>query len=127
MIWVGAEDAIYVLYSGEQMTTRWDRFEDEWDPGELDRDPDLTPPPGLQQPIRGFGLVWRTKPYVRERLGWAVDQERGYTTVKQRTTRYKYNAWYLLALDDDVWYLGPERSSWDKLQPDAVRLGELTE
>jgi hypothetical protein len=60
-------------------------------------------------------------------LGWAVDEEQGYTTVMQRTTRYKYKALYLLALDGGVWYLGPEGSSWDKLQPDTLHFDESVE
>lgn len=115
MIWIEAEDAIYVLYEGETIVTPWNRFEDLWHEGLPDRDPDLVPPTGLQQPIRGFGLIWREQPGVREQLGWAIDGEQGFSTVMQRTTRYKYNAWYLLALDGGIWYLGPERSSWDKL------------
>lgn len=115
MLWIEAEDAIYVLYEEDGYTTRWSRFQDEWQEGDPTRDPSLQPPSGLQQPIRGFGLVWRAHSYVRERLGWAVEPERGYQTTIQRTTRYKYNATYIRARDGGVWYLGPERSSWDKL------------
>ncbi len=122
MVWVDAEDAIYVLFADVDYTTGWTRFEDRWDEGMPDRDPDLEPPAGLQQPIRGFGLAWREQPGVRDRLGWAVDGEAGFTTALQRTTRYKYNAWYLLALDGDIWYLGPERSSWDKLTPERLTI-----
>lgn len=122
MIWIEAEDAIYVLYDSPQAYPHWDRFPDEWDLGEPESDPSLEPPPGLQQPVRGFGLVWREQDYVREQLGWAVEQEQGYRTVMQRTTRYKYNSWYLLARDGGVWYLGPERSEWDKISPTLLIL-----
>jgi len=70
------------------------------------------PPVGLYQPVRGFGLVWREEPGVRDRLGWAVDREVGYPTAIQRTSWYKYNATYVKALDGGVWELGPERSKW---------------
>lgn len=122
MLWLGTEDAIVVLYTEPAYTTRWARFEDRWDEGNPVDNPALEPPPGLQQPIRGFGLVWREHPEVREQLGWATAGEQGYTTVLQRTTRYKYNAAYVLARDGDVWYLGPERSAWDKLTPAALTL-----
>ncbi len=115
MVWIEAENAIYVLYADEGYTTRWARFQDEWREGDPDRDPNLQAPTGIQQPIRGFGLVWRTYPSARERLGWAVEPEKGYQTTLQRTTRYKYNATYIRAEDGSVWYLGPERSSWDKI------------
>ena len=119
MIWVGAEDAIYVIYRIGAVSARWQRFQDQWDESQATQDPDLVPPAGLQQPIRGFGLVWREQPGVREALGWAIEGEQGFTTIMQRTTRFKYNAWYLLALDDRIWYLGPEGSSWDKLTPEG--------
>jgi len=120
MVWVEREDAIYVLYSDPVYTTRWARVEDRWEEGMPVQDPELQPPEGLQQPRRGFGLVWRAHPQVREQLGWAVDSETGYATVIQRTTRYKYNAWYLLALDGTVWHLGPEGGSWSAITPDAI-------
>jgi len=124
MIWTEAEDAIYVLVGdptgAPAGSTHWNRFEDMWDESMPDRDPDLAPPEGRQQPIRGFGLIWREHPEIQEQLGWAIDSETGYTTIVQRTTRYKYNAWYLLALDGHIWYLGPECSSWDKLTPTDI-------
>jgi hypothetical protein len=116
MLWIKAEDSIYVLYAGGDYTARWTRFQDKWQEGDPYNDPTLQPPSGLQQPIRGFGLVWRTHPYVRERLGWATEPEKGYQTTIQHTTRYKYNATYIRAEDGSIWYLGPERSSWDKLR-----------
>jgi len=73
------------------------------------------PPPGLYQPVRGFGLVWRQYSQVRSRLGWAVDEETGFSTTIQRTTRYKYNSIYLRALDGNVWHLEPELSGWEKI------------
>jgi hypothetical protein len=60
-------------------------------------------------------LVWRQNPTVRERLGWAIDEETGFETIVQHTTLYKYNSTYLRALDGNVWHLGPEMSSWEKI------------
>jgi len=120
MIWVEEEDAIYVLYHGERVSSRWQWYHDRWDLSQPAEDPDLEPPPGLQQPRRGFGLVWRSYPEVREGLGWATGDELGFTTVMQRTTRFKYNAWYLLAFDGDVWYLGPEGSTWARITPESL-------
>jgi hypothetical protein len=85
---------------------------DVWDESKPESDPGIVPPVGLYQPVRGFGLVWREEPGVRDRLGWAVDREVGYPTAIQRTSRYKYNATYVKALDGGVWELGPEGSKW---------------
>lgn len=111
MLWVRAEDRIYVLFSDEQYP-RWTAYRDEWDEGEPSMDPTIDPPPGLEQPVRGFGLLWRQEPTVRERLGWAVDQEQGYQTALQRTSHYRYPDLYIRALDGGVWRLGPNGSSW---------------
>ncbi|MCU0521937.1 MAG: hypothetical protein MUF84_14755 [Anaerolineae bacterium] len=119
MIWVEAEDAIYVVHKIGDIAGHWQRFQDEWDESQPTLDPALVPPAGLQQPIRGFGLVWRERPGVREGLGWAIEGEQAFTTIVQRTTRFKYNAWYLLALDGGVWHLGPEGSYWTKLNPEG--------
>jgi hypothetical protein len=49
----------------------------------------LDPPPGLYEPVSGFGLIWRGEvewPEVgdaRERLGWATEPEFGFDTATQ--------------------------------------------
>jgi hypothetical protein len=116
MLWVQAEDRIYVLFDDGQHP-RWSAYADEWDEGEPAVDPGIEPPPGLQQPVRGFGLLWRREPTVRQRLGWATDQEHGYETAVQRSSHYRYPNLYIRALDGGVWQLGPNGSAWDHLSP----------
>lgn len=115
MIWVESDDRVVVLFDDGALP-RYDVFQDEWDPGEPESDPSLSPPPGQYQPVRGFGLVWR-EAYgdIRGRLGWAVDAETTYETIVQRTSYSKYNSTYVRALDGDIWWLKPERSAWEKL------------
>jgi len=47
----------------------------------------LTPPPGLHEPVSGFGLIWRGEVWgaedIRPSLGWAVETEFGFQTVRQ--------------------------------------------
>jgi hypothetical protein len=112
-IWVEGELGIYILFEHGQYS--WLFFQDAWQPGEPESDPALEPPPGLYQPVRGFGKVWREQPGVRERLGWALAPEIGFTTAVQRTSYAKYNETYLRASDGNVWKLGPERSAWEKI------------
>jgi hypothetical protein len=120
MIWVGEEDQIYVLFDDTQWTDGWAAFSDEWQEGDPVDDPSLIPPPGFYQPQRGFGLVWREGPTIRDRLGWALAPESGGDTAVQRTSYFKYNHTYLKALDNNVWHLFPERSDWEKLVPDWI-------
>jgi hypothetical protein len=111
MLWIKAENRICVLFD-DGVQPAWGAFVDEWDESKTESDPSIVPPAGLYQPERGFGLVWREEPGVRDRLGWAVDEESGYPTAVQRTSRPKYNVTYIKALDGGVWELGPERSRW---------------
>ena len=115
MIWVAAENLIYVLYDDTEFTDGWNAYTDSWEEGDPVQDDSLQPPPGLYQPQRGFGLVWREQPTVRDRLGWATSPEVGFETAVQRTSYAKYNDTYLRAADNNLWRLLPERSDWEKL------------
>lgn len=117
MIWVEEEDFIYVLYDDDLFYPKWQIYLDEWDPGEPISDTTIIPPPGLFQPLRGFGQVWREQLNVRDRLGWAVVTESGYETAVQHTSYSRYNHIYIRALDNDIWNLLPEHSGWEKFTP----------
>jgi hypothetical protein len=114
MLWVGAEARIYVLFDDGQQRG-WTAHTDEWEEGKPTFDPELEAPSGLQQPVRGFGLVWREETGVRDRLGWAVEEERGYETAVQRTSHYRYSDLYIRAWDGGVWRLRPNGSDWEHL------------
>ncbi|MCP4414971.1 MAG: hypothetical protein GY805_00005 [Chloroflexi bacterium] len=116
MVWAAEEDRIYVLFADELYTTAWSAFEDTWQEGDPEDDPSIVPPSGLYQPQRGFGLVWREQPNVRERLGWALAPEASGETAVQRTSYFKYNHIYLKALDNNIWHLFPESSDWEKIE-----------
>lgn len=72
MIWVQTTPgSIYALSSSGS----FERYDDTWVEGV---DPDsggMTAPPGLLEPVRGFGKVWRTNPNVQNGLGWAASEE----------------------------------------------------
>ncbi len=79
MFWLGERREIIVLYSDLE-ANRWLSFPDTWQEGQPDRDPALQPPPDREQPIRGFGRVWREElggPGAS--IGWAMRGEQGYT------------------------------------------------
>lgn len=74
MLWVSQQDAIYVLYNSPAVP-RWQVFPDTYEEGMADTDPAYSsPPPANYQPRRGFGLLWRSQPTIRERLGWALTE-----------------------------------------------------
>jgi hypothetical protein len=73
------------------------------------------PPPGLYEPLSGFGLVWRGEvewPEVgsgRERLGWATAPEFGFDTTYQRAILACPRSWavYMSGPRGEVLRLAP--------------------
>ena len=84
MIWLQKTNSIYVLYNEDETTYtigayKLERFDDAFKDGMPESDPNIKAPEGKYQPVRGFGSVWRQNASVMNRLGWAVDRERGYS------------------------------------------------
>lgn len=106
---------VYVLYDDGF----FDRFEDTWTANEPDSDPSILAPPGLSQPIRGFGKVWREHPDVRERLGWGLAPETGYRANWQWQGRESIpSASFVSTSDNRVVHLfGEVSGSWTIFAP----------
>jgi hypothetical protein len=85
MIWFGAQKTIFVVYQSRQ-SPRWQQFPDTFQQGMPENDPALVAPEGRVQPQRGFGLVWRSRARVRQRLGWATGPESVYQGILQIDT-----------------------------------------
>lgn len=71
MVWVESTRQIYVFYNDGG----WQLFDDTFEEGMMEVDHSLSPPAGRQQPVRGFGKVWREAEGVKDRIGWANDKE----------------------------------------------------
>ena len=82
LIWLEASRLIYELRAGGQLVI----YRDTWTDDQPASDPAITPPAGRYQPVRGFGKVWRTEPYLQNRLGWALAPEQGYQTQLQSSS-----------------------------------------
>lgn len=103
MFWLqGAPSLIYVLFN----TGRFQRFDDTYSPNADPFSGGETPPPGLREPVRGFGKVWRQYPNVRGDLGWALTDEAGASATVQRFDRgqmvYLPQRGEILALVEDT-------------------------
>ncbi len=79
MFWREDVRYIYVLFHDGT----WWSFADTWQEGMPSSDPTIVPPAGFYQPVRGFGLVWRQGQGVRDKIGWATAEEKGYTSLVQ--------------------------------------------
>lgn len=109
MVWVEASDTFYVFYEpgpGELPTLEMLIGPVQLKPGASpDNRVGETPPPGLYEPVSGFGLLWRDEleglssfdvssaERVRQRLGWAVAPEFAYDTARQCVTPTLYRSW----------------------------------
>lgn len=116
MIWVGSEQAIYVLY-GDGQYPGWERYPDTYREGMPERDVSIVGPLGLwQQPRRGFGLVWRTYPQVRQRLGWALEEwETGYTANIQQAGIDSGGAVYISGVNGQILLLPGDGGRWTQI------------
>jgi hypothetical protein len=84
MMWLqGVPNLIYALFN----SGRFQRFDDTYNPNADPFTGGETPPPGMREPVRGFGKVWRQYPNVRADLGWALSEEMGNTATLQRFDR----------------------------------------
>ncbi len=90
------------IYALANVGTLW-RLPDNWNEGLPANDPALQPPPDRLQPVRGFGLVWRSNPAIRGALGWALAPEQPYLGQWQP---YERGA-MLTGPDGGVWALAP--------------------
>jgi hypothetical protein len=78
LFWLRPIDQIWILTTSAEETGIWQIVADNFEEGMPESDPALVPPDGMFQPIRGFGMLWRETPNLRDTLGWATSEEVGY-------------------------------------------------
>jgi hypothetical protein len=117
MIWLSGQGRIYVLFNDGKKPA-WESFADDFKDGMPDRDGSLNPPSGLSQPIRGFGLVWRTQSKVRDRLGWATGAEQPYeSTLQSDSVSQPDTTLYVRSKDQAIYALSGNGASWKLIAP----------
>ena len=81
MFWLQPINQVWIATTNSEGEQIWINRDDNFVEGSIESDPLLTPPAeGLMQPIRGFGLLWRNDLELQNLLGWATNDEFGYTT-----------------------------------------------
>lgn len=102
MFWREDTKRIYVFIGdpNNDLTGTWLEYSDTWVEGTPLPTPQGTPgvrgsnipPIGKYAPVRGFGMIWRADPVLRERLGWALEPEQAVTAAFQ-TFEGGYGLW----------------------------------
>ncbi|MBI5957468.1 MAG: hypothetical protein HY866_01945 [Chloroflexi bacterium] len=77
MFWIRHSRQIWVMVNvpPDNAGGDWYCYNDTFQEGEAETDPDLVPPDGMLQPRRGFGKLWRSHPELLNGLGWATTPE----------------------------------------------------
>lgn len=83
MMWIASTNDIHTLLNNGGYSAS----PDAWDSSMPENDPNIVPPDGLYQPVRGFGLVWRNQ---RDTLGWATAPEFAFNVTYQCSV-YRYH------------------------------------
>ena len=117
MLWLQPVGQIWVLSVSDSSEYIWTTYSDTFVEGEAESDPELDPPEGLFQPVRGFGKLWRENPEVKAKVGWALDDELGHTT------RYEYHPGGSIS-ENNEYELGPGHHLVESLYGDTFRLNE---
>lgn len=103
MIWHGHFGWIYILYNDGT----WTSYPDQWFETHSESDPSITAPEGLQQPIRGFGKVWREElGGPNAKIGWALEKEQGVEGQYQDWSYgqvFRFGGETLILLDRGEW------------------------
>ncbi|MFN2269556.1 MAG: hypothetical protein ACK2US_01885 [Anaerolineae bacterium] len=82
MFWKKDRDVAYILYNDSSTYQIKDDLYVEGDPD--DACPELgSAPEELYKPVRGFNRQWCSDPDVRDKLGWALEEEAGFYTTWQ--------------------------------------------
>lgn len=113
MIWVQAQDRIYVVFE-DGGSPAWAQYPDDFNEGDPERDESLVPPFGMEQPVRGFGLVWRSNQRVRDRLGWATSPEIAFEGMIQAdSVESSVATQYMRMRDGGIIALDAQANTWE--------------
>lgn len=105
MLWVQETGRIYAFLNDG----RWLSYEDAFREGEAEFDPAFSPPDGRQQPMRGFGKVWREHTDLRDAIGWALAKEEPAAAARQTFERGQ-----ILRVNVFMYtMIGEEEGSWE--------------
>jgi hypothetical protein len=118
MVYVETEAGIDALFN-DGFAPAWLSVEDRYNPAiHPESEPNFPVPPGLYQPLRRLGFVWRGSDTVRNRLGLGAQPEfvfDGFVQASQ--TAEGARTLYISSADGAVLQLLPGGSAWQIITP----------
>ncbi|MBI3362793.1 MAG: hypothetical protein HY023_16960 [Chloroflexi bacterium] len=98
------------------------RFADNFHDGDTEGIANLPVPPGLLQPHRGFGRIWREQPGLRQTLGWATNYELPFSARLAHLRAGAFDAlggfnasaglWMMTLHDNSIAYFSEATNTW---------------
>ncbi|PJF40540.1 MAG: hypothetical protein D6737_01600 [Chloroflexi bacterium] len=117
MFWLQPTKEIWVLKITDETGGTWEVYEDLFEEGDVEFDPDIIPPENMYQPERGFGKLWRDNPEIRQALGWGITPEFGYVS--------SYEYYPGGTIENGEYVAGPGHHIWFSLYGEAFRFNEI--
>lgn len=112
MLYIQALNQVYALFN-DGFDPAWVAFDNRFDPAvDPEADPNFANPPGLYQPVRQLGFLWRGRDSVRNRLGLGTQPEASYTGFVQRAEVDGQTTLYASSADGAVIQLLPGGAQW---------------
>jgi hypothetical protein len=118
MIYIASSNRVYALFN-DTFEPAWISVENRFDPAiHPESEPSFQPPPGLYQPLRILGFVWRGNDTVRSRLGLAIQPEFSYQGFVQAAPAINgAESVYVSSADGTVLELVPGGEGWQIITP----------
>ncbi|MFN8530708.1 MAG: hypothetical protein U0670_19045 [Anaerolineae bacterium] len=117
MVYIQTTDSIYALFN-DGAAPAWIVLTNRYNPAtDPDSEPSFNPPPGLYQPLRVLGFVWRGNDTVRNRLGLATNPEFAFSGFVQSSRQGEAETLYATSADGSVLQLLPQGDLWQIITP----------
>ncbi|MBE2270902.1 MAG: hypothetical protein IAE80_21875 [Anaerolinea sp.] len=117
MIYIQLQETVYSLFN-DGFAPGWVAIEDRFNPAvHPESEASFAPPPGLYQPLRRLGFVWRGNDTVRSRLGLATQPEFAFDGFVQTSATNGVETIYVSSADGTVLQLLPQGEGWQIITP----------
>jgi hypothetical protein len=119
MLYIQSSNSVYALFNDGRQPA-WIVLPNRYDAAvhpEFDAEFNAAVPPGLHQPLRILGFVWRGNDTVRNRLGLGVQPEFAFTGFVQTATVNGQDQLYASSADGSVLLLLPQGEVWQIITP----------